>query len=364
MKKIELCKIYVDAQMKKVITNVLDSGRYIKGEQNKKFESEFAELCSVKHGVTVNSGTAALLLSLIALGIKKDDEVILPSHTFIATASVVLHLRAKPVFVDIDPETYTLSIDDVKKKITKKTKAIIPVHLYGHPVDMDRIVEVAEENNLKIIEDACQAHGAIYKGKKIGGIGDIGCFSFFPSKVMTVCGDGGMVTTNNKEIAEKIGMLRDQGRKKGEKYSHELLGFNFRLSELHAAIGRVQLKHLPDFIEKRRKIAKKYNKEFKDMESIVTPKEKNWAKHVYYVYTIRVKKRDEIVKYLNDKGIATGIYYPIPVHKQPCVAKIVKPCILRETEKCAKEVLSLPMHPTLKDEDIKYIVENVKKFKY
>lgn len=364
MKKISLCKIYVDDLMKEAAVNVLDSGGYIKGEQNKKLESGFAELCSVKHGVTVNSGTAALMLSLIALGIKKDDEVIVPSHTFIATASVVLHLGAKPVFVDIDPETYTLSVDDVKKKITKKTKAIIPVHLYGHPADMDRIMEIAEENDLKVIEDACQAHGAIYKGKNIGGIGDIGCFSFFPSKVMTVCGDGGMVTTNNKEIAEKIGMLRDQGRKKGEKYSHELLGFNFRLSELHAAIGRVQLKHLPDFIEKRRKIAKRYNEGVKGMKNVMTPKEKTWARHVYYVYTIRVKKRDELVAYLNNKGVATGIYYPVPVHKQPCITKIIKPCVLRETEKCAKEVLSLPMHPMLKDEDIEYIVENVKKFKY
>lgn len=359
MEKIELCKIYVDEEMKQAVMRVLDSGQYIKGEENKNFEREFAKFCTTKYAVAVSSGTAALWLALQALGIKENDEVIVPSFTFIATASVVLHCNAKPVFADIDSRTYTIDPRDVEKKITEKTKAIIPVHLYGHPVDMAPLQELAEKYNLFITEDACQAHGALYKGKKVGGLGDVGCFSFFPSKPMTVCGDGGMITTNNKELAEKIAMLKDQGRK--EKYTHELLGFNFRLSEIHAAIGRLQLKHLEDWIEKRREIAKLYNELLNDVKEVTPPQEAEWARHVYYVYTVRAKNRDKLLRYLKEKNIACGLYYPIPIHKQPCMRPFSSPK-LENTEKRTKEVLSLPMHPQLEDADIKYIANNVKAF--
>ena len=221
MKSINIAEMYVDDEIKQSVLEVLESGHYIRGPNNKYFEKEFADFCGTKYAITMSSGTAAIFLSLYALGICKGDEVIVPSHTFIATVNPVLHLGAKPIFVDINIETYTMNIEEVEQKVTNNTKAIIPVHLYGHPADMGAIMDIAGDHDMRVIEDACQAHGAIYNGKKVGSIGDIGCFSFFPSKNMTVAGDGGMVTTNDDELAERIGMLRDQGRK--DKYNNNHL---------------------------------------------------------------------------------------------------------------------------------------------
>lgn len=360
MKKIEMAEMYVDDEIKSKVIDVLNSKRYIKGEEGKKFEKEFAEYIGTKYGIATNSGTSGLYLAYYALGLKKGDEVVVPSHTFIATVSTAMHLGLKPIFVDVDPETFTMDPDDVKKKMTKKTRAIVPVHLYGHPVDMEPIMELADEHNLHVVEDAAQAHGSLYNNRKVGSMGDIGVFSFFPSKIMTVAGDGGMVVTNNEELGEKIAMLRDQGRK--EKYVHELLGFNFRLNEIQAAIGKIQLKHLEEWIVKRRDVARSYDELLGELNSIMVPLEKSWARHVYYVYTVRAKNRDKLSEFLKKNGIATGLYYPIPVHKQPAILKYTKTDYLPETEKCVNEILSLPMHPQLKAEDVEFIVEKIKEF--
>lgn len=359
MNKINMAEMYVDDEIKNAVQSVLESGRYIKGEQNKKFEKEFADFCDAKYAVTVNSGTSALLLSLKALELKRSDEVILPSQTFVATANAVILSGAKPIFVDVNPENYTMDPADLKNKITRNTKAIIPVHLYGQPCDMDQILEIASENGLYVIEDACQAHGALYKNKTVGSIGDVAAFSFFPSKNITVAGDGGAVTTNNEEIAEKVSALRDQGRKRGEKYRHDFIGFNFRMSEIHAAIGRVQLRHLPLWIEKRRENAYYYTKLLADREEVIRPKEKKWARHVYHLYVIRAKNRDGLSNFLNKNNVATGIHYPIPVHQQPAMYRYKKANQLYNTEKIVKEILSIPIHPKLKKEQIEYIVSKI-----
>lgn len=357
--KVNLSEMYVDDEIKKSVSDVLDSGVYINGEQLQKFEKEFAELCSTKYAVGVSSGTSAILLSLMALGIDRGDEVIVPPHTFIATATPLLFLGGKPVFADIDPETYTIAPDEIEKKITEKTRAVIPVHLYGHPADMEPINDLAHDNDLYIIEDACQAHGSLYKNKKVGSLGDIACFSFYPSKNMTVCGDGGMVTTNNEKLAEKISMLRNHGRK--EKYIHEMLGLNFRMGEIPAAIGRQQLRHLGEWTEKRRSAAERYNKLLSDVHKIATPVEKKWARHVYHMYVIRTTEREELMKHLKDCSISTGIHYPVPVHKQP-IMKSRPDVILPVTEKYAAEVISLPMHPRLTQAQIKYIASKIKDY--
>jgi len=364
MEKINLSEMYIDDEIRKKVIDVLDSGRYIKGEENKKFEEEFARFVGAKHAVSVNSGTAALYLAMLAANLRKGAEVVMPSHTFIATASPAIELGAAPAFADIDGESYTMDPAEAVKKVSKNTAGFVPVHLYGHPVDMDPLVEEARKKGLFIIEDCCQAHGALYKGKGVGSIGTAGCFSFFPSKNMTVAGDGGMLVTNDSEIAEKAAMLRDQGRKKTEKYVHDLLGYNFRLSEIHAAIGRLQLRHLPEWLEKRRNVAARYNKFIseKRLDGVVVPKEKDWAKCVYYVYTIRCPGRDGLVAHLNKAGIATGIYYPVPVHLQPSVTALFKPSKLEITEKYCKEILSLPMFPGLTDAQISYIADRISEF--
>lgn len=354
--EIPLSKMYVDDQIRKAVLNVLSSGRYINGQNLSGFEQEFAGLCGTKYAVGVSSGTSAILLSLMALGIGQGDEVIVPSHTFIATASPAKFLGATIVYADIDPEIYTIDPAEVRRKVTARTKAIIPVHLYGHPYDSDPINELARAHNIYVIEDACQAHGATYKGKRTGSLGNIACFSFFPSKNMTVLGDGGMMTTNDDKIAQEVRRLRDHGRT--QKYVHEILGLNCRLSEVHAAIGREQLKHLIEWNERRRAIAARYNALLRD-SGVAIAVEREWARHVYHMYVIRVKQRDRLAAYLKGKNIETGIHYPVPVHRQPCLMSDVH---LPVTEKYVDEVLSLPMHPQLTDEEVEYVALEVRKF--
>lgn len=354
---ISLSKMYMDDEIKGAVNDILTSGYYIKGQNLRSFESEFAQAFNVEYAIGVSSGTSAILLAMMALGVKKGDEVIVPSHTFIATASPAKFLGADIVYADIDPDTYTISPDDIAEKITDKTKAVIPVHLYGHAADMDAIMSIADEHNgVSVVEDACQAHGGLYKGKNVGSIGDLACFSFFPSKNMTVGGDGGMVTTNNEELAGKVSVRRDHGRR--DKYVHDVLGLNLRLNEIQAAIGRIQLKHLPDWVETRRDIASRYNQMLGDV--VETPKEQSWTKHVYYVYTIQSDDRDGLAKHLNDSGIATGIYYPVPVHRQPCME--AEDVSLPLTERCVDRILSLPMHPQLNDNEVEYIASKVIEF--
>lgn len=354
--KISLSKMYVDEQIEKAVLAVLKSGRYINGQNLRAFEEEFADFCGTRYAVGVSSGTSAILLSLMALGISRGDEVVVPAHTFVATATPAKFLGATIVYADIDPETYTIDPAEVRRKISTKTRAIIPVHLYGHPCDMDSLNELAGAHDCYIIEDACQAHGATYKGKRTGSLGDAACFSFYPSKNMTVLGDGGMITTSDEKLAKKVRMLRDHGRT--QKYLHELLGLNCRLSEIHAAIGREQFRHLIKWNQRRREVATQYNT-LLGGSGVIVPVEKKWAEHVYYMYVIRTKQRDKLASYLKEEGIETGIHYPVPLHQQPCLKADVH---LPITEKYVNEILSIPMYPQLSDNEVRYVASAVRNF--
>ena len=356
---IPLSKVYVDDDIREAVLEALNSGWYILGEKVREFERKFAEFCGVKHAICTSSGTTAIFLSLLAIDIKPGDEVIIPSFSFIATATPILHVRAKPVFTDVDLRTYTMTQREVKQKLSKRTKAIMPVHLFGHPADMDPIMKIAEENNLFVIEDACQAHGAEYKGRKIGGIGHIACFSFYPSKNMTVCGDGGIVTTNSDEIAEKVRLLRDHGRI--EKYTHQIVGYNLRFNEIQAAIGIKQLEKLPSWNETRRKIAQEYNKALDNL--VVVPIEERWAKRVYHMYVIRTEKRNNLRQFLRENGISTGIHYPIPIPKQPAMTNVLgELSSFKNSELAAKTVLSLPLYPQLSINEIECVCAKISEF--
>jgi perosamine synthetase len=356
---IPLVKVYMDNEIKKAVLEVLDSGWYILREKTREFEKKFAEFCGVKNAVCVSSGTAGIFLSLLALDIKRGDEVIIPSFSFVSTATPIMEVGAKPVFVDIKEKTYTVDPEKIREAVTKRTKAIMPVHLYGHPANMDPIMEIAKENDIYVIEDACQAHGAEYKGKKVGGIGHVACFSFYPSKNMTVCGDGGAVVTNNGKIAETVRKLRDHGRR--DKYVFELKGYNLRFNEIQAAIGIKQLEKLPEWNKARRNIARMYNQALEGL--VTTPVEETWAKHVYHVYVIRTKKRDELREFLSRHGISTLVHYPVPIHKQPAITNVLgtQPA-LKNTEKAAKEVLSIPMYPRLTKREVKYVSDKIAEF--
>ena len=349
-------------EINEVIQNVLDTTSFIMGEELKKFEEEFAQFCDVKYAIGVANGSDALILALRACGIGKDDEVITVPHTFITTAEAITHVGGKIVFVDIDPKTYTIDVLKIKEKITEKTKAIIPVHIYGQPANMGPITELAKKYNLRIIEDAAQAHGAEYKGEKVGSIGDVGCFSFYPGKNLGAYGDAGMITTNDGEIAEKVKLLRNHGRIT-KKYEHEIEGYSSRLDNLQAAILRVKLSHLNKWNESRRRNAKKYNELLSNIDGIITPYEADYAKHVYHLYVIRVKDRDRSREELKSKGIATGIHYPIPLHLQPAYRYLgFKEGDFPVTEKASQEILSLPMFAELNDQQIEEIVELIKLF--
>jgi len=356
---IPLVKVYVDDDIKKAVLEVLDSGWYILHEKVKEFEKKFAEFCGVKNAVCASSGTAAIFLSLLALDIKQGDEVIVPSFSFISTATTVMEVGAKPAFVDIDEKTYCIDPEKIRKAVTKRTRAIIPVHLYGHPADMDAILDIAEENDIYVVEDACQAHGAEYKRKKVGGIGHVGCFSFYPSKNMTVCGDGGAIVTDDEEVAEKVRKLRDHGRR--EKYIFEMKGYNLRFNEIQAAVGIKQLEKLPKWNEARRNIAKMYTEALKGL--VTTPIEEPWAKHVYHLYVIRTEKRDALMKFLGQHKISTLVHYPIPIHEQPAIINVLgKQPMLKNTERVAREVLSIPMYPTLTEREVKYVSSKIREF--
>ncbi len=350
-KKIPLSRVYMDNEIKRRVLKVLDSGRYILGEECRAFEEEFAQFIGTKYAILTGSGTAAIWLSLIALGVASEDEIIVPSHTAFPTIEPIFNLKAKPVFVDID-DTYTIDPLKIEEKITKKTKGIIPVHLYGHPANMHQILKVAKRHGLFVLEDCCQAHGAKFKNKMVGSMGKAGCFSFYPSKNLTVCGDGGIVVTDNADINKKIMMLRDHGR--ASKYIHSLAGHNERFNETQAAIGRLQLKKLDAFNSRRREIADAYVKNLKGFP-ILLPQQQAWGYHVYHMFVIRTKKRDKLREYLSKRGIETGIHYPIPCHLQPPIVKTQGRVFLPLTEKYCGEIISIPIHPMLKDDDVGYI---------
>jgi dTDP-4-amino-4,6-dideoxygalactose transaminase len=360
MSEIPLCRMFVDDEIKEAVNDVLESGWYVKGKNAKALEEEFASFCTAKHGISASSGTAAIYLALKAIGIEKGDEVIVPSATFIASVNPIILCGGIPVFADIEYETNTISIEEINRLVTPKTKAIIPVHLYGHPAEMQPIMGIAKDHDLKIIEDACQAHGAESFGHKIGTIGDITCFSFFPSKNMSVLGEGGMITTNDSELAHKMAIMKDHGRE--DKHTSVIFGLNLRLSEIHAAIGRVQLKHLSEWVEKRRENAAYYSEVLCDVSEITVPVERTWAKHVYYVYVIKTEKRDGLQEHLKSKGISSGVHYRIPVHMQPFILDNFPQVNLPNTEMWANRILSLPMDPQITEEEIQFVADEIKNF--
>ncbi len=351
----------IKVEVKEAVEKVMQSGAFILGQDVGLFEQEFARYCGVKYGIGVNSGTDALFLGCLACGVGKGDEVITMPYTYIATALGISMTGARPVFVDIDERTYNIDTSKIEKAITEKTRAILPVHLYGHPADMDPIIEIAGKHNLKVIEDCAQAHGALYKNKKVGGIGDTSCFSFYPTKNLGAFGDGGMVLTNSEEIKARLLLLRDYGRK--GRYEHIEKGYNSRLDTLQAAILRVKLEYLDKWDENRRKNARLYTKLFKESNiDLVLPYEADYAKHVYHLYPVRVKNRKEVMEKLAEKGIRTLIHYPIPIHLQ----EVYKDLGYRKgdfpvSERCCEEILSLPMYPELSEEEIRYVVEEMSK---
>ena len=337
------------------VNRVLKKGNFILGEEVKKFEDDFSSYMGSKYSIGVNSGSDALFYAIKALGIGNGDEVITVSHTFISTVDGIVKNGAKPVFVDIDPETYCMDASKIEDKITERTKAILPVHLYGHPADMGQIQEIANEYELFLVEDACQAHGAEYNGKKVGSIGDIGCFSFYPTKNMGAYGDGGIAVTDNEEIEERLRLLRNYGQSK--KNYHDFVGYNSRLDEIQAAVLRVKLKYIDQWNEKRRKTAKLYNEL---LAEVVKPVEKDYAKHVYHLYVIRHKKRDNIQQYLLNNEIQSQIHYPCPVHNQKAYSNHGYSLKLPLTEKITDEILSLPMNPWLEEIDVEKICNCIK----
>jgi dTDP-4-amino-4,6-dideoxygalactose transaminase len=341
----------------KAIEEVLKSAQFIMGPNVKAFEEEVASYLGVKHAIGVNSGTDALLIAVKAAGIGPGDEVITTPFTFFATAEAVSQVGATPVFVDVNERTYNIDPKAIEPAITERTKAIIPVHLYGQAADMDPIMNLAEKYNLKVIEDTAQAFGGEYKGRKLGTIGHIGCYSFFPSKTLGALGDGGLITTDDDEVAETVKMLRVHGSKK--KYYNETVGYNSRLDEIQAAILRVKLPYIDEANEARRKAAHRYNELLKDIPGIVTPYEDVCAKHIYHQYTIRVLggRRDQLQKHLAEGGIGTMVYYPVPVHKLP----IYKYTVLTQpvAEKLVGEVLSLPIWPEIEEEIQEQVAEAI-----
>ncbi len=350
----------LSSELLPILEEVMAKGQFILGENVELLEKELADYCGTKYAVGVASGTDALLLSLEALGIGEGDEVITTPFTFFATSEVISLLKAKPVFVDIDSKTFNIDPDKIEDAITTKTKAVIPVHLFGQMAEMDDIKYLAEKYDLYIIEDACQAIGAGYKGRRAGSIGDTGCFSFFPTKNLGAFGDGGLITTNDEKLYEKIKLLRVHGSRK--KYYHELIGHNSRLDEIQAAILRVKLKYLDNWIERRIEIAKIYSEGLKDLD-VTVPEVKPYLRHVYHQYVIRTKLRDELQEYLSNKGIGTAIYYPLPLHLQECYKDLgYREGDLPEAEKASKEVLALPMWPELTNEEVNYIVESIREF--
>jgi dTDP-4-amino-4,6-dideoxygalactose transaminase len=340
------------------VSDVLDSTAFAGGSYVTKFEEEFAAYCHTKHAVGVGNGTDALWFALLALGIKPGDEVITVPNTFIATAEAITYCGAKPVFVDIDEETYHIDPKLIERAITPRTKAIIPVHLYGQMADMDAIMEIARRHKLHVIEDACQAHGAEYKGRRAGSIGDVGCFSFYPGKNLGACGEAGACVTNNPDLAKRMAMYRDHGQ--ARKYYHDVVGWNGRMDGIQGAILSIKLKHLESWTEARRSHARAYTAAFKNVPGVLAPKETSSSRHVYHLYVLRVKNRDQALKTLAERGVNCAIHYPVPLHLQNAYQELgLGRGSFPIAERCAEEIISLPMYPELTAEQIQTVVSQV-----
>jgi len=348
---IPIAKPYIGSKETEAVVSALESGNLAQGQLVEQFENEFADYCGVKHAIAVGNGTEALCLALLGAGIGEGDEVITTPFSFIATANAIKFCGAKPVFCDIDEKTFNINPDQIEAKITDKTKAILPVHLFGQPCDMSRINTIAERSNLCVIEDACQAHGATYKGDKVGSLGMAGCFSFYPTKNMT-CGEGGMITTDDKCVNEISRLLRNHGQTK--RYHHPYIGYNFRMTDINAAIGIEQLKRLDSFNLKRKANAKYLCENiYKCSTDVTAPYIED--DHVFNQFTVKVKNRDQVAERLNNAGIGTGIYYPIPINHQPVYFSPDTPV----SSGIAQKVLSLPVHPQVEEADLNHIINTL-----
>lgn len=345
----------IKAEVDSAITRVIENTAFIQGREVAAFETAFANYVSADFCVAVNSGTAAIQLALMACGIQAGDEVIVPSYSFFATAEAVSILGAKPVFVDIDGTAYNIAVSELEGAITSRTRAIIPVHLYGQSADLDPILAIAARHNLNVIEDAAQAHGAEHKGRRVGALGQAGCFSFYPSKNLGAYGEAGAIVTNDGELADKLRLLRDHGS--SSKYQHEIVGYNFRMEEIQAAVLNVKLPHLDRWNNLRRAHASSYG-ELLAGANLVLPREMDYARHVYHVYAIQSERRDELQRELTAAGVQTGIHYPIPIHLQPAYRSLgYQRGNLPATEALCERVLSLPMFPELSEAQQRHIAE-------
>jgi dTDP-4-amino-4,6-dideoxygalactose transaminase len=362
--KVQYQKLKVEVNS--AIQNVLDNTSYILGKPVSSFEEEFASAHSVKSCACVSSGTDGNHLALWSLGINNQDEVIIPANTFIATAWGATLCGAKPVFVDCDPATYNIDPSKIEKAITSKTKAIVAVHLYGQPADLDKLRIISEKYKLYLVEDCAQSHIAEYKGKRVGGLSDIASFSFYPGKNLGAYGEGGAVTSNNDELMKKVKMMRDHGA--AQKYDHEIYGHNYRMEGIQGAVLGVKLKYLSQWTDGRRSVAQKYIDSLSNLSNIILPVEAEYSKHVYHLFVIQLKnsskeKRDDLARYLNENEIMTGLHYPIPLHLQKCFYHLgYKRGDFPVTEKLADCGLSLPMYPELSDDQIDFVVNKIKQY--
>ncbi|MBV0923067.1 DegT/DnrJ/EryC1/StrS family aminotransferase [Halomicroarcula limicola] len=353
--------VYVDDTIVERVVETVESRRYVKGPRVEELEAQFAETCGVDHAVGVSSGTAALYLTMKAAGIGPGDDVLVPAHTFFATVSPVVELGANPVFVDVDPQTYTMSGTDLAEKAedAESPEAVVPVHLYGQPAAMDAIHGVSDAHDLTVIEDSCQAHGATYRGDPTGSLGDAGCFSFYPSKNMTVAGDGGILVTDDADLARTARELRNHGRD-GEG-NHVRVGLNHRMNETSAAAGIEQLSHLADWNAERAAAAERYNERLDDVDAVELPMQMDDATHVYHLYVVQVPDRDGLRTHLDAKGIQTGVHYDPPVHQTPAMRDALDEIpSLPVTEELSKRIVSLPMHPRITDEEIDRVASEIR----
>ena len=359
---IPLSRVTVTPEMKRAILDVVDSGKFILGPEVRAFEKEFAQYIGVSHAIAVSQGTAAIQLAVQAIGVVPGDEVLVPSMTAFPTIEGVIHAGATPVFVDNDAFG-CMDPEDVRRRVTGKTVGIVPVHLYGSAADLDGLHALARERGLWIVEDCCQAHGALHGARKVGSIFKAGCFSFYPSKNLTVFGDGGMVTTDDPRIADRVRLLRDHGR--SDKYTHVEVGYNLRFNDVQAAVGRAQLGLLEEFIAKRRAVAARYEAAFSEIPELALPAERPGTRMVYHLYPVRCRDaaaRDGLREHLKTRGVETGIHYPIPNHLQPAMASRGAPPFLPRAEAVARTTVSLPMFPALTDADLATVIQAVRDF--
>jgi dTDP-4-amino-4,6-dideoxygalactose transaminase len=346
-------------ELNTAIQEVIAEGAFAGGPFVTRFEADFAAYCDCPYAIGVGSGTEALWLCLLALGVGSGDDVITVPNTFMATAEAISYCGARPVLVDVDERTYTMDLAALEKAVTARTKAIIPVHLFGQPADMDPILEIARKHGLFVIEDACQAHGAEYKGRKVGGLADAACFSFYPAKNLGALGEAGAVVTCNAALQAKIRLLREHGQTR--KYYHSMIGWNCRMDGIQAAVLRVKLRHLGRYTELRRSHAAQYDRALSSIDELVWPVQAAWARHVYHIYAIRVKNRDDVMRRLAEKGVGSGIHYPVPVHLQEAYRGLgYQSGAFPVAERCAEEFLSLPMFPELTSLQVETVVEAVK----